>query len=167
MPKSDQGVSTDRYQVIPRTLIFITWGASVLLIKGAPSKRLWANRYNGLGGHVERGEDIHSAARRELFEEAGISAASLLLVGTVLVDASEQTGICIFVFKGEYDGGPLKPSMEGSLAWVKTDDLERLALVDDLKILLPRVLAFTPGDIPFSARSFYDPGENLCVEFGG
>ena len=48
-----------RYQTVPRVLIFLTsanpqTGAQeVLLLKGAPTKRLWAGRYNGLGGHVE------------------------------------------------------------------------------------------------------------------
>jgi len=40
MPKSEQGISAGRYMIIPRTLIFITRGDSVLLIKGAPDKRL-------------------------------------------------------------------------------------------------------------------------------
>ncbi|MDP3183744.1 MAG: NUDIX domain-containing protein, partial [Anaerolineales bacterium] len=66
MPASEQGVSRDRYMLIPRTLIFLRRGDSVLLIKGAPHKRLWANKYNGVGGHLERGEDVLSAARREL-----------------------------------------------------------------------------------------------------
>ena len=57
MPKSDQGVRNDRYKIIPRTLIFVTRGEQVLLLKGAVHKRLWANQYNGIGGHVEQGED--------------------------------------------------------------------------------------------------------------
>ena len=56
MPQSDQGVTNDRYMVIPRTAIFLRRGDSFLLLKGAPAKRLWANKYNGLGGHLERGE---------------------------------------------------------------------------------------------------------------
>lgn len=70
MPASDQGVHLPRYKVIPRTLIFLVHGEEILLIRGAPTKRLWANRYNGLGGHVEHGEDPLSAAKRELREEA-------------------------------------------------------------------------------------------------
>ena len=69
MPQSDQGITKDRYTVVPRVAIFLRRGDAVLLLKGAPTKRLWANKYNGLGGHVERGEDAMSAARRELLEE--------------------------------------------------------------------------------------------------
>ena len=51
--------------LIPRTLIFLTCRDLVLLLKGAPHKRLWANRYNGIGGHIERGEDVLTAAQRD------------------------------------------------------------------------------------------------------
>ena len=38
MPASDQGNLTERYHLVPRTLIFLTRGRQVLLIKGAPHK---------------------------------------------------------------------------------------------------------------------------------
>ena len=55
MPQSDQGVTRDRYTVNPRTAIFLRRGDSHLLLKAAPTKRLWANKYNGLDGHVADG----------------------------------------------------------------------------------------------------------------
>jgi 8-oxo-dGTP diphosphatase len=167
MKKSEQGVTADRYAIIPRTLIFITRGNTVLLIKGAPTKRLWANRYNGIGGHIERGEDALSAARRELHEETGLKSVDLRLVGTVLIDASAERGIGLYVFRGEYASGQLVESTEGVLDWVSVEQLDEYPLVEDLKTLLPRILRMQPDDPPFSALYDYDEQEKMRIHFAG
>jgi len=164
MPVSDQGVSRDRYMLIPRTLIFLRRGETVLLIKGAPHKRLWANKYNGVGGHVKRGEDALSAARRELREETGLTA-DLWLSGTVMVETGENPGIGIFVFTGECPHGEPKPCTEGTLEWIPFAELPDLPAVEDLPLLLERVQKMERGDPPFAARSYYDDYEKLVVKF--
>lgn len=165
MPASEQGTSGNRYQVIPRTLIFITRGDALLLIKGAPTKRLWANKYNGIGGHIERGEDALSAARRELQEETGLQDVTLRLVGTILIDAGAGAGIALYVFSGQNETGALIESAEGQLEWVPIPRLADYALVEDLPIILPRVLNHQTGDPPFSARYFYDKQDRLQIVF--
>jgi 8-oxo-dGTP diphosphatase len=165
MPSSDQRAGPDRYTVIPRTAIFVRRGDEYLLMKGSPTKRLWAGKYNGLGGHVERGEDVLASARRELLEETGLQA-DLWLCGTVLVDAG-ATGICLFVLLGENPRGELRPSPEGTAEWLQARDVPGLAAVEDLPVLIARLQAVRRGDPPFSGRSRYDDSGNLVLTLDG
>ena len=142
--------TANRHLVTPRVLIFLTRGRDraqeVLLLKGAPDKRLWANRYNGLGGHVEATEDVYAAARREVQEEAGIAVDGLALRGIVTIDAGSDAqgprpGVLMFVFTGETDAQALLATAEGAVEWLPVGELDRYPLVDDLYTLLPRALA--------------------------
>ncbi len=148
MKISEQGThGSRRHHVVPRTLVFLTsphpdTGArEVLLLRGAPTKRLWANRYNGLGGHVEANEDVLSAARREVREEAGIDAVEgLTLRGVIHIDTGDSPGVMVFVFCGETTRRDVVATEEGQPEWIDAARLADYPLVDDLYELLPRVL---------------------------
>ena len=165
MPISDQDHTTFRYSLIPRTLIFLTRQDQILLIKGARHKRLWANQYNGIGGHVERGEDLLTAAKRELLEETGLKDVELWLCGTITIDTNDNPGIGIFVYRGDYKAGELKESKEGTLAWITLDQVFSLPLVEDLYQLLPRILNTSKSGQNFSALYTYDKQGQLNIRF--
>lgn len=167
MGREEQGVrGSERYMLIPRTLVFVFHAGRVLLLRGAASKRIWPDRYNGLGGHVEPGEDILAAAQRELEEEAGLTGIPLELVGLVTVDVDQTRGVLVCVLRGEVHDDPhLRPSGEGTLKWVYPQRIASLPVVPDLPALLGRVLDQQPGAAPFIARSWYDEGDNLQMAF--
>ncbi len=167
VPAQDQGVtqSKDRYHLIPRVLCFVTAGDEVLLLKGAPHKKIWANQYNGLGGHVERGETIYAAAAREIDEESGVPIANLRLRGVVTIDTGEAAGIAMFVFTAEALSRETRASAEGALEWVRPADFASLKLVEDLPMLLPFVLQHPLDAPPFSAQYRYNANEQLIIAF--
>jgi 8-oxo-dGTP diphosphatase len=165
MNVEQQGVTKDRYTLIPRSLIFITSGERVLLLKGSPNKRLWANQYNGIGGHVERGEDVLTAAKRELAEETGLVVPDLWLCGIITVDTSMDPGIVIFVYRGDSCQKEVVLTSEGELDWVLIEEINRLPLVEDLNVILPNALAIKTGDRPFYAHYSYDEKGELHINF--
>lgn len=163
MPVVDQGVDKNRYTLIPRVLVFLIRGDRMLLLKSSSSKRIWANLYNGIGGHIERGEDVLSAAQRELQEEASLIVTDLWLCGVVTVDTGQSPGIGIFILRGSCPEGEPVPSPEGTPEWVPISRIQDLPLVEDLYYLLPRVLAAKSGEPPFSAHSYYDQDDNFIT----
>ena len=162
---TDQGVNRERYMLVPHTLIFSTHSDRVLLLKGSDQKRLWPGLYNGVGGHIEQGEDVVSAAQRELFEETGINPSNLWLCGTLTVDTQTNPGVCVFMFRGECEDSALKTSPEGSLEWVDRSSINQLPMVADLPVLLEKILEMKIGDLPFSAHSHYDQTGKPIITF--
>lgn len=158
-----QNITPNRYQIVPRVLVFAWRGDYVLLLK-VNGKGRWNGIYNGLGGHIERGETALSAARRELREESGLQA-DLRLVGTLLIDTGENPGICLYIFSGQAAEGEFVASEEGEPAWIRPGELEKLPVFEDVPIFLQKIRAMRLNDAPFSARSFVNEQGRLQVIF--
>ena len=157
----DQGTTgSGRYAVIPRVLAFLTYGGEVLLLRGAANKRIWAGKLNGVGGHVEPGEDPLAAARREIHEETGIAAEELDLRAVVHVSGrAPEPGVIFFVYVGRARSRETARGGEGALEWWPIDALPQGDMVEDLPLLLPRVLTPTPGALTYGHYLADESGE--------
>ena len=170
MSAEEQGLTRDRYLVIPRVLIFVRRGDDILLLRGAPNKRTWPNLYNGIGGHVERGETIKEAALREIAEETSLTVANLTLHGIAAIDADDSTlGIIMFIFAAQAETRRVHPSAEGELVWFPVNHLPpNEEMVRDLPIIIPLMLDSARVDQPpFFARYWYDPDGVMRIEING
>ena len=169
MPKSDQGIdlslNRQRFTAIPRTLVFITRGEQVLLLRGSSQKRIWANKYNGIGGHIERDEDVYAAALREIREETSLEVENLRLAGLINIDGDQPTGIMLFVFTATWQSGDPVSTEEGTPEWIDRDRLAQIDLVEDLHTILPRALDLPLNAPPFFAHYHYDEQERLIIQF--
>jgi 8-oxo-dGTP diphosphatase len=165
MGAEEQGIDPTRWMVIPRTLCFITYDDHVLLLRRAAHKRVFPNRYNGIGGHLERNEDPLSGALREIEEETGLTVHRIQFRGISHIDAGQNVGIVLFVFTAVADSRKFTDSDEGTLEWVPIANVNHLPLVEDLPLLLPRL--FGPGAVasPFFAHVSYDAANAMIMTF--
>lgn len=156
MTLDGQRVQPERYQLIPRTLIFLMRGDEILLIQIAQDRGAWAGLYNGVGGHIEAGENPYAAATRELQEETGIIPDDLRYCGVIVVNTGSSPGIGIHIFVGTTDRTNLEASEEGQPRWIALDQVHELPLVADLPIIIPRAVRAFREAQPFCGITTFD-----------
>ena len=81
------------------------------------------------------------------------------------MDTGESIGIGLYVMKAICSYGTPSASEEGELEWVPFNEIQSKDLVDDLPLLLPRVINYSLGEAPFSAHYHYNQQETLVVDF--
>jgi 8-oxo-dGTP diphosphatase / 2-hydroxy-dATP diphosphatase len=136
------------------TLCIVREGSKVLL--GLKKRGFGVGRWNGFGGKIDKGETIEKAAKREIFEEAGIEVKDL-----------EKVGILEFKFKSSgdifethifctenYSGEPTE-SEEMKPAWFETDKLPFKKMWPDDFYWYPLFLAGKK----FVGEFLFGPGE--------
>lgn len=168
MGAADQGANEthQRWLTIPRTLCFVLNGDDLLLMKRSPRRRVFPNRYNGVGGHIEKDEHVYAAAKREILEETGLSVTELTLRGIHNINAGQQSGILLFVFTAISTSRDIAVTHdEGTLHWIPRHHVDSLDLVEDLPYILPRVMEMAHGDAPYFAHVRYNERDEIIMTF--
>jgi 8-oxo-dGTP diphosphatase len=142
-------------------------GQHVLMIhRNARKDDQHLGKYNGLGGKMEPGEDIAACMRREIREEAGIECTEMSLRGTLNWPGFGKNGEdwlgFIFVIT-RFEGEALSSNPEGTLEWVKADELDALPMWEGDRHFLP--LVFDADPRPFHGVMPYKDGRMVSWSY--
>ena len=98
-------------------------GDMVLLVHRSPSVRFWPDAWDLFGGHVDEGESLEEALRREAHEELGIEVRSLRRLGEIN-DPVEPAVVHVYAISS-WEGEPINaaPDEHTELRWFSADDL--------------------------------------------
>ncbi|MFE1243441.1 NUDIX hydrolase [Fictibacillus sp. NPDC058756] len=108
----------------------------VLMVKENQTK---CNKWNFPSGHIEMGEDILYAARREVKEETGLDVELTYTTGVYNFISSSKDQVILFHFLGQVIGGSINLQEDEIIdsAWVKVSELIN---ADDDKLRNPSVM---------------------------
>ncbi|RIV24247.1 NUDIX domain-containing protein [Alicyclobacillaceae bacterium I2511] len=120
------------------------------------------------GGKVEPGELWPDAARREVYEETGLTVSGLRLHGVHLLEQIHSDGSCVRQILAQFsaqavEGVLLRTSKEGRLVRVSEQDLNRLPMDEgDRRILKCTLWSLDMPDAPVCYGKFtYATGQVL------
>lgn len=130
---------------------------NVLLVHRTRENDDHLGKFNGLGGKMERNEDLVTCMKREIYEEAGITCTKLSLRGSINWTnfGPKEEDWLGFIFRIDaFEGTVNDRSPEGPLKWVAIKDIMTLPLWEGDKHFLPLVFDDDPrafhGYMPYN-----------------
>jgi 8-oxo-dGTP diphosphatase len=98
-------------------------GKQVLMVhrNARPDTDQAFGKYNGLGGKMEKDEDIVSCMKREILEESGLQVNEMRLRGTISWPGFGKKGedwMAFIFLVTSFTGTPSAKNVEGTLHWV-------------------------------------------------
>lgn len=97
-------------------------------------KKDWQG-YTLPGGHIEKGESITEAVKREMKEETGLDIYEPKLCGVKQFPIDDGRYI-VFLYKTDKFSGELISSDEGKMEWVKRSEIAKIETVSDFELML-------------------------------
>ena len=147
----------DRKKSELTTLCYIEKDGSYLMLhRVKKDKDVNKDKWIGVGGHFEKNESPEECLLREVKEETGLTLTSWKFRGilTFIAEGWPMEYICLFTADGFT--GELKACDEGTLEWVKKEDVFKLNLWEGDKIF--HRLLLEREDF-FSLKLHYDGNE--------
>ena len=118
-------------------LCYLIKNNSYLMLKRNKKKNdINENKYIGVGGHIENGESIYDACKREVLEETGYVVNTMKYHGKVLFKNNNYEELMHLFTSDDFNGTEIICD-EGELHWIPINKINELYLWDGDKIFLP------------------------------
>lgn len=138
------------------TLLLVRKNGKVLL--GMKKRGFGMGRWNGFGGKVDAGETIEEAAKREIFEEAGIGVPVIEKFGILEFEFQGNPEILrVHIFKASDFSGEPTESDEMKPAWYDEEKIPFESMWPDDKFWFPLFLAGKK----FEGRFLFGKGDSV------
>ena len=117
------------------------------------------DKWIGVGGHFEDGESPEDCAKREIYEETGLTAEAMTLNGIVSFDSAKQDHTeYMFLYTVTEWTGTAHECDEGVLEWIDFDRIRNMNLWEGDRIFLKLL---DEGHPFFSLKLVYDEKDVL------
>lgn len=121
----------------------------LMMLRNKKDNDVHLNKYNGLGGKLEKGESKIECMLREVYEEAGINLTKYNYVGKVTFknfgyQKGTEVMYCFVGYKYENEIGYCN---EGELKWIDKDKILSLPLWDGDQYFIMKIIENKPFNI--------------------
>ena len=164
MSNYDINIIRKKYALVPRTLVFIEKENQILLLKKKVKDSFGYGKINGVGGHIEKGEEPFEAALREVHEETAMTVDNLKMIAMIFIDINDVPGILLYLFKADHVSGNSIKSSEGELIWMTRSEIRSNNLViGDIPFLIEICDNHEDGNIPEIFKYIYNEKDQLRI----
>ena len=131
----------------------------LFLLRNKKRNDLNAGYWIGVGGKRKKNESVRACAVREGEEETGFGMQQPVYCGTIYFETEASNREKITLYTCTQFTGTMHASDEGTLAWIRKEDILSLPLWAGDRIFLQRMLH--ESGMPFTMRMIYDRHGNL------
>lgn len=141
---------------------FVQKDGKYLMLHRSAIKRIMPDVWMAPGGHREFNEGLFECARREVFEETGLSIKNLrvkVIGNAYLKDLDQEFHFHLLV--ADYAGGELIPKIDdGEFVWLTPEEILKLpTLLAELKHVIPHITSDSKDVVSYKA--VYEKGNEM------
>lgn len=150
-------------QVVAALQCYVKKGEKYLMLHRSLNKKVMPDVWMAPGGHLDEGEGVFKAARREIQEETGLMISNIQLkaIGIGRIRDIKQT-MCIYLLTADYQSGEVVHVTEhdGEFIWLEKSEILKLPnLLAELHNVLDHVFSDSKNTISYYAE--YEKGNEM------